>query len=24
MLYVYGPNPEGRPSTTFGDGSDGR
>jgi hypothetical protein len=24
MLYVYGPNPEGRPSTTFGGGSDGR
>jgi len=24
MLYVYGPNPEGRPSTTFGGESDGR
>jgi len=24
MLYVYGPNPEGRPSTTFGGGSAGR
>ncbi len=24
MLYVYGPNPEGRPSTTFGSGSERR
>jgi ethanolamine utilization protein EutQ (cupin superfamily) len=24
MLYVYGPNPEGRPSTTFGGGSERR